>query len=161
MKKRVISIVAVIGFVFMVDSIHASDFEDFINNVNSEWANQNYTNMIQVINNRLTTHTNDLAALLLKMNYHLAIEYDLSLAQSFIPIFTNTVASINWSTNWQAKVYCDVMIQDVADPSNAQSQGVIYNLSSNQLIQLHSEMPDKNPLSDIVLGIGSVQYSEE
>lgn len=142
-------------------SASASDFEDFVSDVDAEWAVQNYTNMLQVINQRLSTHTNDLAALLLAMNYYLAIDYNLTSAQNFVPVFTNAVASIDWSPDPEAELFCNVMILDVIDPQEAESIGIIFGLSSNELAELHAEYPTNNPLSEIILRIGTVQWSDE
>lgn len=159
MKKYVIIILFVSAFVFQKSS-YSSELDDFINDVNAAWAAENYTNMLQVIDARLTVHTNDLAALLLKMNYHLAIDYNLSVAQSFVQVFTNTVENIDWSSDREAGILCRVMILDVVDPVAAQSFGTLYNLNSNQLSQVHAESPDKNPLSDIISRIGLMQWAD-
>lgn len=159
MKKRVIIILLVSTFVLSTNSF-SSELENFVNDINTAWAAENYTNMLQIIDARLAVHTNDLAALLLKMNYHLAIDYNLSVAQSYIHVFTNTVESIDWSSDREAGVLCRVMILDVIDPVAAQNSGTLYNLNSNQLNQVHTESPDKNPLSDIISRIGLMQWGD-
>lgn len=149
----------VLFFLVSISVSYADDFDLFIEDINNEWALKNYTNILQHVDSRLTSHTNDLSALILKMNYFLMVEYDLSKAQDYVTVFTNTVTDTDWSSDVTAKIICDALISEVVNPLGAQNHGVIYGLSSNQLNEVHATSPTNHPLSEFLRRIGAVQYS--
>lgn len=158
--KKGICIVLIGCMLWGADQVYAGKIEDFVANLNSEWAAKNYTNMYQVINNRLIFHTNDLSALLLKMNYHLMVEYDLSMAQGEVSLFTNTLSVLDWSSDPFAEAICAAIVNDVVNPAEAQAYGIVYGLSSNQFESVHARFPTNHPLASLIMRIAAVQYSQ-
>lgn len=152
----IVGLSIVLGCVITV----AGGVQDFVADVDAEWGATNFPAMRQVIDQRLSSHTNDLPALLFKMNYHLTIDYDLSLARAFVPAFTSAVASLDWSPDYMAKVACLAIADEVLDPTESESVGVIFGMTSNELAQVHAASPTNHPLSAIVLRVGAVQYDE-
>lgn len=138
----------------------AGDLDDFVADVDADWASTNFPAMQQVIDERLSSHTNDLPALLFKLNYHLTIDYNLSLAQTYVPAFTSTIASLNWSSDYLAKVACLATAGEVLNPNESQSIGVIFGMTSNEIAQLHAASPTNHPLSAFALRVGAIQYGD-
>lgn len=160
MMNRRMSIVMVAVLASLCCPGLADDLDEFVSDVDAKWVARDYTGIEQAVETRLTSHTNDLPALLLKMQYYLTVTLDVQLAQSHVPLFTNTVASIDWSSDREGEFLCQAMAEEVIDPSEAQRVGVVLGLTSNQLDQLHSECPTNHPLSPFLLRIGRIQYGD-
>ena len=154
-------VVVTLSHITLLAGEEKDGFTQFLNDVSVAWVAQNYTGMVQVINDRLVTHTNDLAALMMKMNYHLAFDYNLELAQSLVEIFTNTLASLDWTSDPMAELIALGSVHvSVLNPQEAQEIGIVYGLSTNQIAELHAESPEEYPLAEFMMRLGQVQWAE-
>jgi hypothetical protein len=63
----------------------------FVDDVNAAWVNTNYTQLLQVIDNRLAQNPNDLLALCTKQSYYLNCDFDVTQAQATVHAITNSI----------------------------------------------------------------------
>lgn len=76
--------------------INADELDDFVDDVNSAWSSTNDSQVVTLINQRLSQNTNDIAALSVKMYYHLWIDGNITNSQL---IATQLNSLVQASTN--------------------------------------------------------------
>jgi hypothetical protein len=76
-------------------STTADNIDQFLNSVNSNWTNRNYSQILSGINARLSRDSNDVLALSLKMGYHVYCEPNGLIVHETASNFLNLVKSSN------------------------------------------------------------------
>lgn len=100
-------LIGVVLCLLSVRALHAEDeLEDFAAAVNSAWSATNDTEILNLVNQRLSENTNDVAALSVKAYYHLWIDGNISNAQQAVEVLAPVIQT---STNQAAKDFFEAM----------------------------------------------------
>lgn len=91
--KKIIVTISLIVSALTTRAIADNQDEVFINTINSNWISANYISMISNINMRSQANSNDVLAILLKMNYYYYCDFSSSNCNTFAQTFTNIVQS--------------------------------------------------------------------
>ena len=97
MNSRPFCLAVVLSLALCVlTDVCADEVEDFASAVNAAWAATNDAEIVNLVNQRLTQDTNDVAALSVKMYYHLWVDGNITNAHQAA---TNLDAIVQASTN--------------------------------------------------------------
>jgi hypothetical protein len=88
----------------------ADSVDDFVSSINQAWSQTNNTQVLQIIDTRLASNSNDVLAVSAKMYYYVFAEGSLTNARSMADRFMTIV---NASTNAELKAYGQGMRDEV------------------------------------------------
>lgn len=93
-KNQIFILLISFFFSTMLLAQSTNDCDLFISEVNQEWQARNYTNILTAIDQRLTTESNDVLALALKVGYYTWAEVSFSNVQSSANAFLIAVTNV-------------------------------------------------------------------
>jgi len=118
--------------------------------VNTYWKNQQYTNILNLINGRLSNDANDVLGLSLKQFYYVFVEYDITNAHAAANKLKNFVDA---SPRTELKDFTEEFTKAVTDIPVEQK-----SISQAGMNKMHQLFPDEFPNALQALGLALSFY---
>jgi uncharacterized protein (DUF2267 family) len=116
-----------------------NSLQDFVDSVNTAWQQTNTTQVLSLVNQRLSENSNDVCALCLKAYYHVLVDGVLTNGQVSADRFN---ALVQQGTNTNARAVSQQMKDQVfAVPTNEAAP-----LTAEQINQIHDSLPTSFPM---------------
>lgn len=125
----------ILAIALVAGSTLADEYDDYAASLNQAWAQTNQTQMISIINARLSSETNDVMGLATKMYYHLWVDGILTNARQ---VADQLCAVVQQSGNEEAGAYASAMRDEVYSIS----LGEAGYLTQAVIEQMHAELSD-------------------
>lgn len=113
------------------------DKQILVNSVNEQWVQTNYTQIRQLIDDRLATCTNDLLGLVLNFGYYFWAEVDFTNAQTAARQFVAAVSNIAPQELAEPGIFMD-HVKSIADMASPSSFPTNQARSTDQVQYLHT-----------------------
>jgi len=130
---KFLTIVAVwMAFVSVGMAQQPNPTQQFYNGVNSNWQSQNYTQLLVLINTRLQSNSNDIWALLLKANFYVFAQKDITQAHQAATSFLSVVnaGTTNQTLKDQAQQMANLILNIPTSESTPYTSAQITSLHS-------------------------------
>lgn len=142
-------------------SASASDFDTFVTSLNSNWVAKNYVGIRETITNRLNAISNDLPALVAKMDYYTVIELNMNEVSNSISSIRAVTNDLQWENGGMEDIILEAMLDTIENREESELAGYIFGLSPEQLEQLHQESPANYPITMILPDYAIIQYGTD